>query len=58
MKKKCFEHPNKNRYNTQRAAETAILLSDNRNLDFYKCHACNGWHLTSKKNETRIKRNI
>jgi hypothetical protein len=45
--KKCFEYPNKNRYNTQRDAETAILLLDNKSLSVYKCDGCGGWHLTS-----------
>jgi hypothetical protein len=45
--KKCLEHPDKNRYNTQRDAETAILLSDNSDLRTYQCQACKGWHLTS-----------
>lgn len=44
--KKCFEFPNKNRYNTKKDAETAILLSDNQNLNIYKCPSCRGWHLT------------
>lgn len=49
MKKKCFEFPNKTRYNSKRDAETAILLSDRPNqLRVYNCTTCNGWHLTSK----------
>lgn len=46
--KKCFEQPNKNRYNTEKDAETAILLNDKKDLRAYKCDACQGWHLTSK----------
>jgi hypothetical protein len=46
--KKCFTHPNKNRYNTQREAETAILLADKPDLRCYQCAGCGGWHLTSK----------
>lgn len=45
--KKCYEHPDKNRYNTQKDAETAILLLDKRDLRTYKCNSCSGWHLTS-----------
>jgi hypothetical protein len=45
--KKCLEFPNKNRYNTQREAETAILLLDKRDLRSYQCQTCQGWHLTS-----------
>lgn len=45
--KKCFEQPNKKRYNTQRDAETTILLLDNKNLRAYQCESCTGWHLTS-----------
>ncbi len=49
MKKKCFEFPNKTRFNSQRDAETAILLSDKqKDLRTYRCDTCNGWHLTSK----------
>lgn len=48
--KKCFEFPNKKRYTTQRDAETAILLSENKEIQHYKCETCNGWHLTSKSN--------
>ena len=46
----CLAHPNKNRYNTKRDAETAILLVGNINLNVYKCDACRGWHLTSSNN--------
>ena len=46
--KKCLEFPNKKRYNTQRQAETAILLIDKRNLRTYNCGTCGGWHLTSR----------
>ena len=50
--KKCLEYPNKNRYNTKKDAETAILLQlDNRNLNVYHCDTCEGWHLTSRKNK-------
>ena len=45
--KKCFEHPNKKRYNTEKDAETAILLSEKPDLRTYRCDACGGWHLTS-----------
>lgn len=54
--KKCFEFPNKNRYNTQKDAETAIaiqqlaLLRPTR-LRCYHCDTCDGWHLTSKTKE-------
>ena len=46
--KACFEHPNKKRYNTQKDAETAMLLLAKRDLRVYHCEACQGWHLTSK----------
>jgi hypothetical protein len=46
--KKCFEHPDKKRYNTQRDAETAILLSEKDFLRAYHCETCSGWHLTSR----------
>lgn len=49
--KKCLEQPNKRRYNTQKDAETSILLIGNRDLRTYQCEACSGWHLTSKKSE-------
>lgn len=45
--KKCFDQPNKRRYNTERDAETAILLVENKDLRVYKCDSCKGWHLTS-----------
>ncbi len=46
--KRCFEFPNKKRYNTKRDAETAILLSDKaKSLYVYFCDTCNGWHLSS-----------
>lgn len=48
--KLCFDYPNKKRYNSQKDAETAILLSQNKKLRFYKCESCNGWHLTSNNN--------
>jgi hypothetical protein len=47
--KKCIEFPTKNRYNTWKDAETAILLLDKRNVSIYQCATCDGWHLTSKK---------
>jgi hypothetical protein len=47
--KKCLEFPNKNRYNTWKDADTAILLLDNKDLSVYKCETCDGWHLTSSK---------
>jgi hypothetical protein len=51
--KYCAEYPNKKRYNTQKDAQTAILTSDAKNLQEYKCDSCLGWHLTSnKKNNT------
>jgi hypothetical protein len=52
--KKCFEQPNKNRYNTEKDAETAILMSSvdwQIELRSYHCDACDGWHLTSKNRE-------
>lgn len=52
--KKCHLHPNKNRYNTQYDAETAILASSDPNfppLRYYYCDACTGYHLTSKTKE-------
>lgn len=45
--KKCFEHPDKKRFNTQKEAETALLLVSNDNLRIYKCDTCLGWHFTS-----------
>jgi hypothetical protein len=45
--KKCFKFPDKRRYNTEKDAETAILVLDNINLRVYKCDSCRGWHLTS-----------
>jgi len=50
--KTCFEHPNKRRYNTEKEAETAILLSNNLKLNLYQCSSCQGWHLTSKNTQT------
>lgn len=44
----CLAEPNKNRYNTQKDAETIILLGDKKDLRSYKCPTCQGWHLTSK----------
>lgn len=52
--KKCHLHPNKNRYNTQREAETAILASSEvgrPELRYYYCDTCTGFHLTSKPRE-------
>jgi hypothetical protein len=46
--KKCQQYPEKNRYNTRRDAETAILLLDNREVRTYFCPTCDGWHLTSR----------
>ena len=46
--KKCFEHSDKTRYNTQWDADTAILLIGNNELRIYHCDSCDGWHLTSK----------
>lgn len=48
MSKICFEHPNKKRFSTEKDAETAILTSDFKNLRYYYCKTCAGWHLTSK----------
>lgn len=46
--KKCFEQPNKRRYNTLRDAERDILIIfDNGDLRAYHCNTCDGWHLTS-----------
>lgn len=45
--KKCLEFKNKKRYNTQKDAETAILLLNNQNLKTYQCDTCHGWHLAS-----------
>ena len=50
--KKCLEFPNKRRYNTQREVETAILLLDKKDIGYYHCHTCRGWHLTSKERES------
>jgi len=47
FKRKCFQEPGKNRYNTQREAETALLLADKKDLRVYNCECCRGWHLTS-----------
>lgn len=47
FKKKCFQEPGKNRYNTEKEAETAILVLDKRDLRTYHCECCRGWHLTS-----------
>lgn len=46
--KKCFEYPNKVRYNTQKDAETFVLIYNDKKLRIYYCDSCNGWHLTSK----------
>ena len=45
--KTCLEHPNKKRFNTQKDAETTILVIGNLNLRTYQCETCSGWHLTS-----------
>jgi len=45
--KKCFDQPNKRRYNTLKEAETDILIFDAANMRAYHCDSCNGWHLTS-----------
>lgn len=47
--KKCLEFTNKNRYNTQQDADTAILLSNNKDIYSYHCLSCDGWHLASNK---------
>lgn len=52
--KKCNKHPDKNRYNTQKDAETAILVQQyalfrKTRLRCYPCDTCDGWHLTSKE---------
>ena len=50
MKRKvCFIQPNKVRYNTQKDAETAILILSSYVLRTYFCTGCGGWHLTSKQ---------
>ena len=49
--KKCFEFPDKNRYNTEKDVQTAILISSmagRPELNYYHCNTCDGWHLTSK----------
>lgn len=49
--KKCYQYPGKNRYSTQKDAETAILINSEPGqpeLRYYYCDACDGWHLTSK----------
>jgi hypothetical protein len=49
--KQCFTHPNKNRYNTQGEAETAILVNNEAGkpeLRYYYCDTCSGYHLTSR----------
>ncbi len=45
----CFEHPNKKRYNTEKDAFTALLTNDNKNLKYYYCETCDGWHLAKIK---------
>ena len=47
--KKCYEYPDKKRYNVRQDAERVILLLDNRDLRAYLCQTCRGWHLTSSK---------
>jgi len=54
--KKCEKFPNKNRYNTQKDAETAILVQQyalfrKTRLRCYHCDVCDGWHLSSKTKE-------
>lgn len=46
--KKCFQFPNKKRFNTKKDADKAILLTSNNNLYIYYCDSCYGWHLASK----------
>ncbi len=46
--KTCWEYPDKKRYNTEKDAQTAILLIGDIRLRYYKCDTCDGWHLTSK----------
>jgi len=50
--KKCFEFPNKKRYNTKKEAEAALAYHNLKNLSLYKCQSCLGWHLTSKNKST------
>lgn len=45
--KKCFEQPDKKRYNTLKDAERVLLIIDSARLRAYHCVACGGWHLTS-----------
>lgn len=46
--KKCFEYPNKRRYDTLQSAERDLLIIfDDGTLRAYHCNSCNGWHLTS-----------
>ena len=47
--KKCAEFPNKRRYNTEKDAQTMLIILGNKNLDIYHCETCSGWHLTKKK---------
>jgi hypothetical protein len=47
--KKCFEFPEKKRFNTLRDAETAILLIGNVGLRAYLC-GCGGYHITKCSN--------
>lgn len=51
--KKCFKYPHKRRHTTQKDAETSLLVLDNKNLTIYHCDSCDGWHLTSKAQETK-----
>lgn len=48
LSKKCLEYPNKKRYATEKDAEAAALTSNFKNLSYYRCDTCKGWHLTSK----------
>lgn len=49
--KKCFEYPNKKRYNILKDAERDILIIDNPALRAYHCESCRGWHLTHKNKD-------
>lgn len=53
--KVCLEFPNKNRYPTQQAVETAILLLDTTNVRAYHCISCKGWHMTSQPVNLKIR---
>ena len=49
--KKCFEQPDKFRYNSEKDAETMMLIigPDSKKLKAYHCDSCDGWHLAKKK---------